>query len=80
MTQEKKKIEILGSGCAKCKKLEQHVKKAVKELSIDAEIIKVTDIDEITEKGVFFTPALVINDELKVTGKVASIEEIKKLL
>ncbi|MDD4363993.1 MAG: thioredoxin family protein [Atribacterota bacterium] len=71
------KIEILGMGCPKCKKTFQNAQQAVEELGIEAEIIKVEDLDKITEYGVMMTPALVINGEVKVTGKIPGKEEIK---
>jgi small redox-active disulfide protein 2 len=74
------KIEILGTGCPKCKKLTQNVEEAVKELNIDAEILKVTDITDITSYGVMMTPALAVDGEVKSTGKVLGKEEIKKIL
>ena len=75
-----KKIQILGTGCAKCKKLTEHAEKAAQELGIDYEIEKVTDIMQITSFGVMMTPGLVIDGKVKTTGKVTSAEEIKKLL
>ena len=75
-----KKIQILGTGCAKCKKLAEHAEKAAQELGIDCEIEKVTDIIQITSFGVMMTPGLVIDGVVKTTGKVTSVEEVKKLL
>lgn len=74
------KIEILGTGCPKCKKLEENARKAVEELKKDAEIVKVTDINKIVEYGVMSTPALVIDGKVKSYGKVADVEEIKDML
>ena len=71
------KIEILGMGCPKCKKTTQNAQQAVEELGIDAEIIKVEELDKITEYGVMMTPALVIDGEVKVAGKIPGKEEIK---
>lgn len=73
-------IKILGMGCSKCKKLAENAKSAVEELGIDATIEKVTELDEIAEYGVARTPGLVIDDEVKIFGKVATVEEIKKVL
>lgn len=70
------KIEILGTGCPKCKKLTELAEEAVKELGIAAEIIKVTDINKIISYGVMVTPALVIDGEVKVAGKIPNKEEI----
>ena len=72
------KIEILGMGCPKCKQLFENAQKAVQEVGIKAEILKVEDMDKITEYGVMMTPALVIDGEVKVAGKVSSSEEIKQ--
>jgi len=74
------KIEILGIGCPKCKKMYKNSEKAVKELNIEADIIKVYDSMEIARRHVFETPALAIDGEVKIAGRVASVEEIKKLL
>lgn len=75
------KIQILGSGCAKCQKLADNVKEALEELKMDAEIVKITDSDEIMEMGVMMTPALAIDDDVKSVGallKPAQIIEIIK--
>jgi small redox-active disulfide protein 2 len=74
------KIEVLGSGCAKCKRLEQNVKKAVADLGINATIIKVEDTVKIMEYGIMLTPGLVINGETKAAGRVPKVEEIKTFL
>lgn len=73
------KIEILGVGCPKCKKTEKIVKKIIDELGIKAEISKVEDLQEIVERGVMMTPAVVIDGEVKIVGHVPSVDEIKKL-
>ena len=70
------KIEILGTGCPKCKKLNELVEEAVSELGVLVEIIKVTDINKIIDYGVMVTPALVIDGDVKMTGKIPSKEEI----
>ncbi|HGE69456.1 TPA: thioredoxin family protein [Candidatus Poribacteria bacterium] len=70
------KIEILGTGCPKCKKTLENVQKAVKDLKIEAEIVKVEKIDDIMKYGVMITPALAINGEVKVAGKIPSPEQI----
>ena len=74
------KIEILGTGCPRCKTLEDNVRRAVEEEGKDAEIVKVTDINEIIEYGVMSTPAIVIDGQVKSYGKVSDVEEIKKWL
>ncbi|MDD2574014.1 MAG: thioredoxin family protein [Bacillota bacterium] len=73
-------IKILGTGCKNCKKLEENARKAVAELGIDASVEKVEDIKAIVGYGVMRTPALVVDEQVKVMGKVASVEEIKKVL
>lgn len=74
------KIQILGTGCAKCLKLAEEAEKAAKELGVDYELIKVTDINDIMSYGVMITPALAVDGTVKVTGKVPSVEEIKGYL
>ncbi|MGC9383974.1 MAG: thioredoxin family protein [Kosmotogaceae bacterium] len=74
------KIEILGSGCPKCKQTERVMNKAVKELNLDAEIVKVMDISEIMERGVVATPAVSVDGNIVISGKVPKVEEAKKLL
>ena len=71
------KIEILGTGCAKCKALEENTKKAIAEAGIFAQVEKVEDIVKIMDYGVMSTPALVIDGEVKSTGKLLNSEEIK---
>lgn len=73
-------IKVLGSGCTKCKKLEDNVKKAIEELGIDASIQKVTDFKDIVSYGVMTTPALVVDENVKIMGKVPSVEELKNYL
>ena len=73
-------IKILGSGCANCKKLESNAKEAVKQLGIDATIEKVQDIADIMAYGVMKTPALVVDEQVKIMGRVATVEDIKKYL
>jgi len=73
-------IKILGPGCPKCHTLEKNAREAVKELNLDAKVSKVTDINEIASYGVFITPGLVVDGEVKLAGKVASKIEIKKIL
>ena len=74
------KIEILGMGCPKCKMLYDNAKKAVAEKGVQAEVTKVENMDKITEYGVMMTPALVIDGEVKSSGKIPSSEEIKHWL
>ncbi|MFA6141962.1 MAG: thioredoxin family protein [Candidatus Omnitrophota bacterium] len=74
------KIEILGAGCPRCKQLTANAEAAVKELNIQAEISKVTDIIKISEYGVMMTPALAIDGAVVSFGKVLSKDEIKKII
>lgn len=74
------KIEILGIGCPKCKQLFENAKKAVEEKRIDAEIVKVEDMDKITDYAVMVTPAIVIDGVVKAAGKAPGIKEIKEML
>ena len=73
-------IQILGTGCAKCETLKHNAELAIQQSGIDAEVIKITDLMEITKFGVMMTPALAINGEVKVVGKVPSPDDIAKLL
>jgi small redox-active disulfide protein 2 len=73
-------IKVLGTGCAKCHQLEENTRKAVAELGLDASIEKVENIKDIMKYGVMKTPALVVDEKVKVMGRVPSPEEIKKYL
>ena len=75
-----KKVQILGTGCPKCHKLAENAEAAVKALGLDYEIEKVTDINEIMKFGVMLTPALAVDGEVKIVGKVPSSDEIKPIL
>ena len=74
------KIEILGTGCAKCKRLFANAEEAVKNLKIQADVIKGEDIDAIVDRGVMLTPGLFINGELRAEGRVPCVEEIMTML
>jgi len=74
------KIQILGTGCPKCKMLEQHVLDAVRVSGIQAEVEKVTDLNDIMNMGVMLTPALAVDGTVKSTGKVLSKDQIVQLL
>ena len=73
-------IKVLGTGCKKCKQLEELAKEVVKETKVEAEIIKVTDIQDITKAGVMLTPALMIDGKVKLTGKVPTKADLVKLI
>lgn len=72
------KIEILGTGCPKCKKLYEITKEAVKETGSDAEVVKVEDIQQIMNMGVMMTPAIAVDGQVKASGKIPKIDDIKK--
>ena len=74
------KIEILGMGCPKCRQLTANAEAASKELGVNAEIVKIEDIDKITGYGVMMTPALVIDGLVVSAGKVLNKDEIKKII
>ena len=75
-----KKIQILGTGCPKCKKLAENAESAAKAVGIEYELEKVTDINEIMKFGVMMTPALVVDGQVKLVGKVPDADAIKPLL
>ena len=73
-------IKVLGTGCKKCQMLAETAEQAANEMAIQYSLEKVTDLNAIMSYGVMFTPALVVDGEVKVAGKVPSIEAIQKLL
>jgi small redox-active disulfide protein 2 len=73
-------IKVLGTGCAKCSTLERQTQRAIEKLQIDAQLEKVEDIVEIMNAGVMQTPALMINDEVVMTGKVPKVKVIEELI
>ncbi len=75
-----KKIEVIGTGCAKCKRLLANAEQAVKELKVAAEVIKVDDIDEIVNRGIMMTPALFIDGKVRAEGRVPDVNEIKRMI
>jgi len=74
------RIQILGTGCPKCGKLAENAEAAAVALGIDYEIEKVSDINEIMKFGVMMTPALAVNGDVRVVGRVPSVEELKTLM
>jgi small redox-active disulfide protein 2 len=74
------KIQVLGTGCPKCKKMYENAEQAVKDLGICADLEKVQDLKAIMNFGVMVTPALAIDGDVKVAGKIPSVEDIKKLV
>ncbi len=75
-----KKVEVIGTGCAKCKRLLANAEQAVKDLKIAADVIKVDDIEEIVNRGVMMTPALFIDGEVRAEGRIPDVNEIRKML
>lgn len=75
-----KKLQILGTGCAKCLKLAENTKTAADALGLEYQIEKVTQIDEIMKFGVMYTPALAVDGVVKVAGKVPDVEALKNML
>ena len=71
------KIEVLGPGCPKCNSTMENVKKALSELGKTAEVVKVTDINQMIERGVMSTPAMILDGKLMVQGKTPNVEQIK---
>jgi small redox-active disulfide protein 2 len=79
-TMATKKIEILGTGCPKCQALERAAEDAVASSGLDAEIVKVDQVDEIVRRGIMITPALAVDGVVKSSGRVLSADEIRELL
>lgn len=76
----KKQVKVLGPGCAKCKTTYNNVLEAIKQLGIEADVTKIEDIEEMMKYNVLTTPVLMVDDVIKVKGRVADINEIKTLL
>ncbi len=74
------KIEVFGTGCAKCKRLEKNVNEALDQAGIKAEVVKIEDIDAITDRGIMVTPALAIDGLVRFMGKVPSVAELIDML
>ena len=74
------KIQILGTGCPKCQKLGQVADQAATDLGLEYQLVKITDLNEITSFGVMMTPALAVDGEVKLVGKVPSVDEVKQIL
>ncbi|UCG13257.1 MAG: TM0996/MTH895 family glutaredoxin-like protein [Deltaproteobacteria bacterium] len=73
-------IKVLGPGCPKCHTSEKNAREAVEELGLNARVTKITDLNDIADHGIFITPGLVVDGEVKVAGKVVSKNEIKRIL
>ena len=80
MTMKRIRMEVLGTGCPKCRKLAENAEEAARQLGVEHEIEKVTEIDKIMTFGVMMTPALAVDGEVKAAGKIPSVEEIRKML
>ena len=74
------KLQVLGTGCPKCRRLVENAQAAAAQLGLDCEVVKVTDINDIMKFGVMMTPALAVDGVVKAAGKVPSVEEIKAML
>lgn len=74
------KIEVFGTGCAKCKRLERNVNEALVKAGVRAEVIKIEDLGAITDRGIMVTPALAIDGEVKLMGKVPSVDELVEII
>jgi small redox-active disulfide protein 2 len=74
------RIEVLGTGCPKCSRTYENVQKAVKELGVDADVVKIEDIDTISDRGVMLTPALIVDGVLRAEGRIPCVEEIMEMI
>ena len=74
------RIEVLGTGCPKCQSTEQNVRKALEDLGVQAEVVKVTEVDDMIARGVMWTPALVIDGKVVLQGKIPTVDQIKQLV
>lgn len=74
------KIEVVGPGCFRCVETEKNVNEALKQLAIDAEVTHIYDIGEMIKRKIMFTPALIVDGEIKTSGKIPTVSEIKKIL
>ena len=75
-----KEVKVLGTGCPKCEQLMKQTEQAVQELGLECSVEKITNILQITSYGVMMTPALIVDGEVKMTGKVPSLDNLKKML
>ncbi len=74
------KIEVVGPGCSRCITTAKNVREALKQLGISAEVTKVTDVAEFANKGIMFTPGVIVDGQVKVSGRIPTIDEIKAIL
>ena len=74
------KIEVFGSGCPNCIRAYENIKKAAEELNVSPEVVKVEDMDEIISRGIMMTPAIAVEGEIKMSGKVPTVQQAKELM
>ena len=74
------KIEVVGPGCFRCVQTEKNVNEALKQLGISAEVTHIYDMNEMIKRGVMFTPSLIVDGQIKTSGKIPTVNEIKKIL
>ncbi len=74
------KIEVVGPGCGRCIATEKNVKEAIKQLGIQAEITKVSDVAEFAKKGVMFTPGVIVDGKVVISGKIPTVDELKEII
>jgi len=74
------RIEVLGPGCPKCNNTAENVKQALTELNLTAEVVKVTDIKAMIEKGVMMTPGLIIDGKIVLQGKIPTVQQVKEFI
>ena len=74
------KIEVVGPGCGRCIATEKNVKEAIKQLGIQAEITKVSDVAEFAKKGVVFTPGVIVDGKVVISGKIPTVDELKEII
>lgn len=72
------KVEVLGKGCLKCKKTEELIETTLKKIGVEAEIVHITDLEEIVDRGVLMTPAVIVDGEKKIEGRIPSEAEIRQ--
>jgi len=74
------KIEVVGPGCGRCIATEKNVHEALKQLGMNAKVTKVTNVAEFAKKGVMFSPGVIVDGQVKFSGKIPTVDEIKEIL
>jgi len=74
------RIEVAGPGCPRCKATQRNVHEALRQLGIDADVFHISDIEEMSKRGVTFTPAVIVDGQIKTSGKVPTVDELKEIL